>query len=195
MADTAPLPVAPSEHTLHRFTLEEFYAVYESSLKDTGLNYELLDGGIYEMAADGPRSTEWNGEINRWLIENLSRDYVVIPDKTLRAGEYWGPKPDFHVFSAELKAANVHGPDVLLAIEIADSTLRFDTKIKRPGYEKCGVRELWIMDVENKTNLVHRLGLDGVYGEPRKVRFDEEVEALLIPGLKLRLSDLPRLRS
>ena len=83
---------------------------------------------------------------------------------------------------------------MLLAIEVSDSTLAKDLHLKRPGYEKAGVRELWVMDVENKINLVHRLNPEGAYGEPLKIAFDQEVEALLIPGLKLRLSDLPRLR-
>lgn len=193
MADTAQLS-EPQSARLHRFSLREFYAVYETTLKHTGLSYELLDGGIYEMPADGPRTTEWNAEIARWLYRALDDAYVIIPDKTLRAGEHWGPKPDFYVFDASLGVADVHGPEVLLAIEVSDTTLADDLRLKRPGYETCGVRELWIMDVERKINLVHRLGADGAYGEPHQVAFDQVAEALLIPGLKLRLSDLPRLR-
>lgn len=192
MADSATLQAQAAR--LHRFTLREFHEVYEATLKHTGLNYELLDGGIYEMPDDGPRTIEWNAAINRWLVRSLADTYVVVPDKTLRAGEFWGPKPDFYVFDASLSVADVHGPQVLLAIEVSDPTLSDDLRLKRPGYEKCGVRELWIMDVERKVNLIHRLGPDGAYGEPQETEFDQTAEALLIPGLKLRLSDLPRLR-
>lgn len=195
MADTASLPAARAAIRPHRFTLKEFFEIYETTLHKTGLRYELLDGGIYEMPSDGPRTKRWNGAIARWLFDSLGPEYVIMPDKTLEAVEHWGPSPDFYVFDASLREEDVHGPDVLLAIEVSDTTLNDDLKLKRPGYEQAGLRELWIMDVENRTNLVHRLGPDGVYGEPRKVAFEEKAEAQLVPGLKLRLSDLPRLRA
>jgi Uma2 family endonuclease len=194
MADTASASYAGTEHRLHRFTLREFFEAYEATLHKTGRRFELLDGGIYEMPADGPRTIRWNAALARWLFDSLGPEYLIVPDKTLEAAEYWGPSPDFYIFDASLREEDVRGPDVLLAIEVSDTTLAEDLRLKRPGYERAGVRDLWIIDVANKTNLVHRLGPHGAYGEPRKVAFDEEVEALLIPGLKLRLSDLPRLR-
>lgn len=191
MPDTATLPVPPAAAVLHRFTLEEFHEVWRASLHRTGLSYELLDGGIYEMPADGPRTIEWNAAINRWLVRTLPDAYVVIPDKTLRAGEFWGPKPDFYVFDARLHASEVTGADVLLAIEVSEATLADDLRLKRPRYEQSGVRELWIIDVDGRRILVHRLGPDSAYGEPLQVAFDEAVSAVLVPGLSLRLSDLP----
>ena len=98
MPDTILLQEAPPPQLHpHRFTLGEFFDVYNTTLHKTGLRYELLDGGIYEMPADGPRTIRWNGEIARWLITSLGREYVVIPDKTLEAAEHWGPSPDFYV--------------------------------------------------------------------------------------------------
>lgn len=196
MADTATIELltAPQERRLHRFTLEEFFDAYDATLHKTGLKYELLDGRIYDMPADCARTIRWNAEVARWLISSLGPEYVVVPDKTLRAVEHWGPSPDFYVFDAALREEDVHGPDVLLAIEVSDTTLVDDLRLKRPGYELAGVRELWVLDVERRRNLVHRLTADGRYGEPTPVAFEEEVEALLIPGLKLRLSSLPRLK-
>jgi Uma2 family endonuclease len=84
----------------------------------------------------------------------------------------------------------VTGASVSLVIEISDSTLDDDRDIKAPIYEKGGVRDYSIVDCQKKELLVFRLGENGAYGEPTIVSADEPVEALLVPGLTLRLNDL-----
>ncbi len=87
--------------------------------------------------------------------------------------------------------ADVTGADVLPIIEIADATLRLDRR-KADIYARGGVREYWLVDVERRCVLVHRL--DGAtYGEPAVVAAEEPVAAALIPGLKLRIADFARL--
>jgi hypothetical protein len=181
-----PLP----QPVKHRITLEEFQQAWDGGVFPDYPPMELFDGDLYEMADDGFRTIDWNAAINRWLIERLSRAYVVIPDKTLRLMEHFAPKPDFYVYDACLKISQVNGQNVLLAIEISDTTVDFDRKVKTPAYEKGGVREHWRIECEARRVMVYRLRKDGTYGEPREVGFEDEIEALLIPGLTLRLSGL-----
>src|SRR5262249_50967553 len=97
--------------------------------------------------------------------------------------------PDFYIHD-KLSAADVDGSNVLLVIEVSDTTFAFDRGGKAKIYAQGGVREYWIADCENRQMLVHRLQSDGSYGEPAVVAFDEEARALLIPNLSLRLSEL-----
>ena len=46
--------------------------------------------------------------------------------------------------------------DVLLAIEVAHSSLRFDTTTKARLYAALGVRDYWVIDAETLTTRVHR---------------------------------------
>lgn len=154
---------------------------------------ELLDGALYEMADDGARPIDWNAAINQHLTRSLPDNYVVIPDKTLDAAPHWAPKPDFWIFEASMRTEDVNGRNVLLVIEVSDTTLVTDRGLKRRGYETSGVREYWIADCEGRQLLVHRLGPDGVYGEPAPVALDQTAQALLIPELRVRLADLPRI--
>jgi Uma2 family endonuclease len=155
------------------------------------LDLELIDGELIETPADGHRAIEWNAVFNRWLVESLGPDFMIIPDKSLAISPHNEPKPDFWIFDASLNVADVTGAEVLLIIEIADTTLRLDLR-KADIYARGGVREYWLVDVERRRVLVHRL--DGAScGEPSVIAAEEIVAATLIPGLKLRIADFARL--
>lgn len=161
---------------------------------DPDLDLELIDGELIEMPADGHRTIEWNSEIARWLLGALGRTYVVVIDKSIGLSEFDEPKPDFWVFDASLRVADVAGKDLLLVIEVADTTMRLDLA-KAALYARGGVREYWLIDVENRRTLVYRLGDDGAYGEPHVVLADQTVTAELLPQLALRIDDFERLRA
>lgn len=189
----APL-YPPAQHVKRRLTVDDAI-----KLKASGVFYpddpelEVIDGDLYEMPADGPRTRRWNAAINRWLVSSLGPDYVIMPDKTLPVSTYYGPQPDFYIFDAAVRDEDVSGADVLLVIEVADTTMDMDSRVKAPRYAEGGVREYWLIDVEARRTLVHRLREDGSYGEPTVIAFDAPAATLLLPGLTLTLAQLPRL--
>lgn len=182
-------PLAP---TRHKITRSEYHAMWAAGVFPPELELELIDGELIEMPADGHRTIDWNSMIVRWLNRELDDAYVVVPDKSLAVSDVSEPKPDIWVFDASLPTRDVTAADTLLVIEVSDSTLRADLK-KADIYAAGGVREYWVMDVEQRQVLVHRLRAEGGYGAPRACAAEERVEALLIPGLAFRIADHPRL--
>ena len=77
-----------------------------------------------------------------------------IPETGLRLDPHTYLEPDFIVFSRAKRLADLRGPDVLLAIEVADSSLDYDLRRKPLGYAIFGVRELWVIDAARR--IVHR---------------------------------------
>jgi len=154
---------------------------------------ELRNGVIYEMPADGPLTTKWNNVMTRWLHHALSDQYIIKADKTLRTLEDWAPTPDIYVQPASIDEFAVWAKDTLLIIEISDSTLKDDLGEKAAAYAEAGVREYWVIDPNTKTLYAHHLGEDGTYGEPTQVGFTDTITAAHIPGLTLRMADLPRI--
>src|SRR5262249_30208428 len=111
---------------------------------------------------------------------------------TLVLDKYNGPKPDWYVFSAALATTDVRGPDVLLAIEQSHSSLQRDLEEKAALYARFSVRDYWAIDLEEKRVHVHRDPTAEGYRIKRRFEADETVDALLIPGLTLKLLELER---
>src|SRR5262249_13070256 len=147
-------------------------------------------GEIFEMPADGAVTIAWNAAIARLLYSCVGPDFVIIPDKTLHVSETSAPKPDFYIYPAAVPLKDITAANVLLAIEVADTTMDHDLERKAPLYGKGGMREYWIVDCQQRRLLVFRPEKEGAFASPEVFGADDLVTARHIPGLSLRLSDL-----
>ncbi len=98
-------------------------------------------------------------------------------------------EPDLSVFPM-MDSTSARGPDVLLAIEIATTTLRKDLKLKAALYAKYGVREYWVIDTRTLTTTIHKAPVDGAWGSIELLAADAILEHSSAPGLAVRLADL-----
>ncbi len=185
----APIPQPLRAPAKHRFALPEVLRMWERGDFPGYPDIELIDGDIYEMPADGTRTRDWNAAVNRWLVRRLDPPFVVVPDKTLDLVEGYAPSPDFYIHDRP-SSGDVTGANVLLVIEVSDTTIDWDRDVKVPAYEKGGVREHWRIECETRRIIVYRLREDGTYGEPAIVGFGETATAQHVPGVALRLADL-----
>jgi Uma2 family endonuclease len=184
-------PVRSVDFTPHRFTIDDVWAMVRAGVIEEGAPVELIEGELVDMPADGPRHNDWSVWIARWLFTQLGPEYAILPASTLVLSDVNGPKPDFSIYPARLPNIAVRGPDVLLAIEQSDTTLRRDLGWKADLYARHGLREYWAIDLAKEEVHVHREPSEAGY---RNVlppfRADQGAESLLIPGLVLRLADL-----
>jgi Uma2 family endonuclease len=183
-------PLAPAQP--HRFTMDDVRAMVHAGVIAEGAKVELIEGEIIDMAAEGGRHTDWVYAFLRFLSANLAEDFVIVPGSTLRLSMESGPKPDWWVFAASLDTEAVRGPDVLLAIEVADTTLAYDLGPKAELYARHGIRDYWVVDVAARQLYVHRQPAEAGFGYRQRFEAGDAVDALLIPGLSLRLDALAR---
>ena len=176
----------------HRFTVAEFLEVAATdAFEDRRI--ELIEGEIVDMPVDGALHRRWTAGLTVWLARSLDLDrYTHIFNTTLELSDYSAPSPDLQIYSSALREEDVHGEQVLLAIEQADTSLKKDLRLKADLYARHGVRDYWVIDLKARRMHVHRTpGPDG-YADVAIADAAATVEALLIPGLVLRLADLPR---
>jgi Uma2 family endonuclease len=179
-----------TDYVPHKLTVDDAVLLSEQGAFGDAKT-ELIDGVIYLMPADGELHQDWSAALFRWL-GSLGPEYVVMPGTTLRLGPHDGPSPDWYVFPDALKTGEVRGPDVSLCVEQSDTSLRRDLKLKADLYSRFGVREYWVIDVKAQRLHRHREPSPEGYRELKPFGPEEVVEALLIPGLALRMADLPR---
>ncbi len=186
MADSAVLSPRPRAPSRKRFTGEEVLALMAKGALASD-RVELLDGEIWEMPSEGPPHGRLAVWLNRWLILNAPTDVAVACERTLRLAETHWPEPDFCLFPDRMNIDEVRGPDVLLLIEIADSSIGDDLDVKSPKYRSYGVREYWVIDLAARVTHIHRL--DGAWPEAAPIAFDAELAPAFAPELRLRLAD------
>jgi Uma2 family endonuclease len=199
MADTATLPPHPAAPARKRFSWADVEAMMRAGVTEEGGPEELLDGEIWVMPSEGPAHVDlktWLDETKSCRSQNLAqRDADQIGPKRYRRRLRHDVAPQRHPcavagflsVSEAMKASAVRGPDVLLLIEIADTSIQDDLTIKGPKYREYGVREYWVIDLAARVTHVHRL--DGSWPEALPVAFDAELTLALAPSLRLRVAD------
>ena len=99
-------------------------------------------------------------------------------------------KVDVLVWPSQMEGYDVRGPDALLVVEIAHTSLRKDTGFKQRLYASFGVREYWVIDAGDLCTRIHREPGEVGYARTAEVTASELLAPLLAPGLALRLRDL-----
>ena len=152
--------------------------------------FELIEGEIVPVSpSHDPHERVKSGlilAIGRWLPGDLwfgSESSVYLAEKTF-------VEPDICVFRRDLKSHELAGPDLLLVIEVADSSLTFDRGTKALLYAKYGARELWVVDVATKVTSVHTGPTEVGWTNVREVEPDQVLRATALPGFELRLNEL-----
>jgi Uma2 family endonuclease len=174
-----------------RLTVDEVYALTESGMIAENENIELIDGKVVPMAAAKASAHErMKSRLLEWLVTQKPRDLGVFAESsvTLDAGTL--VEPDLAAWPRHLASRDARGPDIVLLIEVADSSLSYDIHVKAPLYARYGVRDYWVVDAVRQTIRIHRAPENGNYADVEEYEAHDEVAPLLLPGITLRLDAL-----
>ena len=131
--------------TRRLFTADEFHAMAEAGILHEDDRIELIEGELIEMAAIGTRRFTCVNTLTRFLVRSVGDEGIVSPRNPVRLSQDSEPQPDLAILRARDYRNSLPGPeDVLLLIEVSDTTLRYDRQTKLPLYARSGVRESWI---------------------------------------------------
>ena len=177
----------------HRFTVTDFARMGEAGMFAAGDRVELIDGEIREMTPIGPSHAGIVDRLAELLISRLAGKANVRIQNPIRLGRYTEPQPDLVVARRRTDYYTDRHPeadDVLLVIEVADSSLLYDQVEKAPRYAAAGIPEAWLVDVSGETVTVHTgPGSDG-YTEERLLRRGEEVASVTVTELRLPVDEI-----
>ena len=135
----------------HRLTVEEYFRMAEVGLLAPEARVELIEGEIFDMAPIGNQHGGMTAWLHRRLLRDLGEKISVWDQVTLPLGRLSAPEPDLAVLKYrkdEYRNKNPSPDDVLLIVEVSQSSLRHDRRLKVPLYAKHGIPEVWILDVQ-----------------------------------------------
>lgn len=173
-----------------KWTVEEFDALAEHGFFTENDRVELIGGEFVPMSPKGNRHEVVRGELGRWISDHLPKDIKIYFEPGWRADPNNYFEPDIVIFPAQIGLENLSGPDILLIIEIAVSSLSFDLELKAKIYAGLGVREYWVVDAKTLETMVHlEPGAQG-YGKVASVAPSETLAPLALPALTVSLGAL-----
>ncbi|CAN5786097.1 Uma2 family endonuclease [soil metagenome] len=147
------------QHARHfRFTVEQYRRLAHEGYIAPDARVELIDGEIVEMSPIGERHNAVVDGITELLFERLGATVSLRIQGSIRLSEELAPHPDVAVMRRrnDRYASGLPRPkDILLIIEVADSSLVFDRDEKALRYARYGIVEYWLVDLTQNVVLVH----------------------------------------
>lgn len=174
--------------TVHRHPLsvEDYHRMGEAGIIGSDARVELIKGEIIDMT---PIGTSHAAAVNRLtrLLNRCVRDSAIISvQNPVVLGSRSEPQPDIALLKPRADfyaSAHPCAADILLIIEVSDTSLRYDRGIKVPLYAMHDIPEVWLLDVTDKQLTVFR--------EPAKRGYQEETRpAIADPLIPLRLAEI-----
>jgi Uma2 family endonuclease len=175
----------------HRLTVSDYHRMAESGVLPETARTELIDGEIIDMAPIGTRHASAVSRLARRCERAVGDTATVWPQNPLRLGEHSEPEPDLLLLKPRgdfYADAHPVAADVLLLIEVSDSTARYDREIKLPLYARHGVGEVWIIDLDAKLIRCFRKPHGNEYLEATASAEAGVMAVQAMPGVSIDLS-------
>jgi len=168
----------------------EIEAMVRAGIVDEDERFELIGGEMVPMSPKGARHELVKAELNRHLQRIALQDLWIVPETTLWLDDTNFVEPDFCIWPSSVSPGDQRGYDVLLAIEIADTSLSYDLGRKIGTYAAHGIPEVWVINALTLVTRVHKqLGPEG-YRSVVESGPDETVAAVRVPAVSMCLSGL-----
>ena len=182
-----------TRETQRLFTIEEYHRMAEAGILHEDDRVELIEGKIIQMAAIGSRHAACVKRLNKLLVHVVgdsgivgTQDPVLLPDRS-------EPEPDLTVLRPreDFYAESHPVPeDVLLLIEVSDTSLEFDREVKLPLYARAGIPEVWIVDLQNSEIVTYSRPEGSDYKQTERAGRDASVAPSMLPGFTLNVGGI-----
>lgn len=150
----------------HRITVDEYYRMAEVGLLAPDARVELIEGEIIDMAPMGSNHTGVVHELAGLLAE-ATRGLAQVRLQSAVTLDYSSqPEPDLALVlprADHYRKAHPSPADILLLVEVSDSTLRHDRDVKVPLYARHRIPEVWIVDLQHRELHAYSSPEAGVY--------------------------------
>ncbi len=174
-----------------RWTLAEFERFIELGILTENDRVELIGGELVPMAAKGLAHENVKFALEGAIEEQLSKDFRALIELGWRPDADTYCEPDMVICGRDQRPyAKVLPADVLLVIEIADSTLKSDLTTKAALYARLGVREYWTVNAYTLETHVHLEPSSAGYQVKKKHKAGALLKPRLLTSVAVRLGDL-----
>ena len=176
----------------YRFTVDEYSRMAEIGILREDSRVELINGEIIHMHPIGKRHAGGVDRLTYLFVHRVGDRANVRGQNPVRLGEHNEPEPDLMLlrWRADFYAAGHPTPEqVLLVVEIADSSVEYDRQVKSPLYGGAGIPEYWLVNLERDHIVAYRDPTEDGYATTRILRYGESISPLAFPDLTFTVDE------
>ena len=165
----------------------------EAGVLDPEARIELIEGVMIDMPPIAPPHAGRTKRLTFLLIEAIGKRAIVATQDPILLGDLSAPQPDIAVLKPRddfYTSDHPQAEDVLLVIEIADSSIRYDRERKLPLYARFGISETWLIDIPARAIRVYREPENGAYQTSFQLAAPHRIRPAMLDGVELALGGL-----
>jgi Uma2 family endonuclease len=177
----------------HYFNVDDYYRMAEVGLLSKDSRVELIEGEIIEMS---PIGSTHGGTVKRsstLLNRKLGDAVIVSVQDPIRLNDFSEPQPDIALLKPRKDFYSKSHPtpdDVLVVIEVADTSLAYDRNVKLPLYARVEIPEVWLMVLQKDVIEVHSQPKNGKYQKVRRLKRGRTLVSPTLPSFSCMVEDL-----
>ncbi|HEX7999449.1 MAG TPA: Uma2 family endonuclease [Pyrinomonadaceae bacterium] len=175
----------------HWITADEYERMGEAGIFCPDDRLELLEGEIYEMSPIGSRHAACVKFLSNLLNRQLGDKLIVSTQDPIRLNDFSEPQPDVALLRWRddfYRDAHPTPADVLLVIEVADTTVESDRRYKLPLYAKAGINEAWLVNLPDERIELYAEPANGAYQLTREFKRDGDAQSHTIADVRVSVA-------
>jgi Uma2 family endonuclease len=175
------------------FTVAEYDRMGETGILTEDDRVELVEGEIIEMSPIGRRHAACVGRLTNLFGRLLAERAIVWVQNPVVLNDYSEPQPDVALLRRrdDFYERSLPTPDdVLLVVEVSDTTLEYDRQIKVPLYARAGIAEGWIVNLVDEQIEIYAQPVNDAYQSKREARRGETISSPGAFDLTLRVDEI-----
>lgn len=183
----------PQQPGRYHWTVEAFYRAISAGVFDEPSRIEVIHGELLEKEKVNPPHANVTEDVVRLFRQEFEPAFWVREEKPIRIAFDGEPIPDITVIAgqrADYRQTHPAPENVMLLIEVADSTETYDTEDKALLYAQAGIADYWVSLVRRRELWVFRNPTPDGYADPIRLRDGDTISPLFAPDIVLTVSDL-----
>lgn len=189
------IPEFPEPFVPHRYrlTVAAYHQLGGIGVFNENSRVELMNGELITMPPIGEQHAGKTRRINQIFSRLVGTSAIVDVQNPVALDAHSEPQPDIALLKPRVDFYEHSHPrpeDILLLIEVSDSTLRYDREVKIPHYAKAGISEVWILDIAHQRLEIYRRPSADGYRQILYPELQEQVAPVLLPELLFSVDQL-----
>ncbi|MCC7370070.1 MAG: Uma2 family endonuclease [Chloroflexi bacterium] len=177
----------------HRFTVDEYHRMAEVGILREDDRVELIDGEIIAVPPIGSGHAGTLEDLADRMRATLPAGFRVRMQNPIVLYDEAESQPDLAIAPVRddnYRRGHPRDADVMLVVEVADTSLAYDRHTKAPMYARAGIPELWIVNLVGRVVEIYREPLDGAYRSVEVARRGDTLRPLAFPEINFAVADL-----